>query len=269
MSLHYFETDTLELQTKFIACEPFPGNHTHDRVAKKLHEILDRFDIVNRVFFVTTDGAGEYTAAFKYFGDNYQTIHLMSASDENFGWMDRAGVGDDGAGTSGVGSGSNSNENGTNSNENVTNSHPSDSDDDDDEDPDLFVRSHCCDSDTNDDDDVDSADRNPEHESESESEVFQIHKQSSSPLLANMNRVDCSAHKLDKLGKIDVDLAAGHDAVYDSYHKRVFDKLNRIWNLKESRLNAEIFIRITGKKLTKPHRIRWFKTCEAVSNFFI
>lgn len=263
MSVHYFETDTLELQTKFIACEPFPGNHTHDRVAKKLHGIFDRFDIVERVFFVTTDGAGEYTAAFKYFGDNYRTIHLMSASDENFDWMDRSGVGDhhdDGAGTS---SGSCSNQN---SNESGANSHTSDSDFDDD-DPDSFVRLFHCDSDA-DDQNADSAGQNLE--SESESETFRIHEQSSSshPLLANMNRIDCSAHKLDKMGKFDVDLAAGHDEAYDSYHTRVFDKLNQIWNLKDSRLKAEIFTRITDKKLTAPHRIRWFKTCEAVSLFF-
>lgn len=262
MSLHYFETDTFELQTKFIACEPFPGNHTHDRVAKKLHGIFDRFDIVNRVFFVTTDGAGEYTAAFKYFGDNYRTIHLMNASDENFDWMDRSGVGgdDDGAGTSGNGSGLD-----PNSTKIAANSHSSDSDCDD-EDPDLFVRVHYGDSDT--DGNVDSAYRNLEQESESE--LFRLHEQSFSPhpLLANMNRIDCSAHKLDKLGKIDVELAAGQDNVYDIYHKRVFDKLNAIWNLKDSRLKAEIFTRITDKKVTGPHRIRWFKTCEAVNMLF-
>lgn len=262
MSVHFFETDTLELQTKFIACEPFPGNHTHDRVAKKLHGIFDRFDIVNRVFFVTTDGAGEYTAAFKYFGDNYRSIHLMSAKDENFDWMNHSGVGGgDGAGTSGTGSGLI-----PNSNEHDANSHSLDSDDEDD-DPDLFVRLHHCDSDAvEDEDNFDSAGRNGD---ESESELFRIHEQSfsSHPLLANMNRIDCSAHKIDKLGKIDVDLAAGHDNVYDIYHKRVFDKLNGIWNLKDSRLNAEIFTRITEKKLTGPHRIRWFKTCEAVRFF--
>lgn len=258
VSVHYFEADTLELRTKFIACESFPGRHTHDRVAKKLHGIFDRFDIINRVYFVTTDGAGEYTAAFKYFGDNYRTIHLMNGSDESFEWIRSSAVDDDDAGTSGSGSASNSNEN-------DANSHVVDADFDDD-DPDVFVRLLEIDSDDGDYDD-DSGDE--QNLNGSESDMFCIHKipLSPHPLLANINRIDCSAHKLDKMGKFDVDSAHGHDKTYDSYHTRVFDKLNQIWSLKDSRLKAEIFTRITDKKLIGPHRIRWFKTCEAVSVF--
>lgn len=263
VSVHYFESDTFELQTKFIACEPFPGHHTHDRVAKKIHGIFDRFDILNRVYFVTTDGAGEYTAAFKYFGDNYRTIHLMNASDDSFEWMDRSGVGDDhddGAGI--IGAGLNSN-----SNKNSANSHASDLDDDDD-DPDSFVRMLKA---GDDDDDVGDGNADQNIDDASELETFHIHVTpfSSHPLLQNINRIDCSAHKLDKMGKFDVELAIGHDKVYDSYHTRVMDKLNQIWSLKESRLNAEIFTRITDKKLIGPHRIRWFKFCEAVSAVFL
>lgn len=79
-----------------------------------------------------------------------------------------------------------------------------------------------------------------------------------------MNRIDCSSHKLDKLGGIDVERAKGHDKRYDELHDRVFAKLDQIWKIKDSRLGAEIFYRITGKKPTSPHRIRWLKTHEAV-----
>lgn len=268
VSLHYFDPITLEMRTQFIACEPFPGHHTHDRVAQKLHGIFDRLDILNRVYFVTTDGATEYGAAFKYFGHKHGTIHLMNASEGNFDWMNRSYAGD-GAGTS-ADDGNSGSEPGLNqnSNKNGANSDTLDSDssDDDDDDPDLYVRSletnSDDDKDYDDDDDADNA---------NDSGKFRIHRLpfSSHALLANMQRVDCSAHKLDKLGKIDVKLAFGHDKDYDSCHERVFAKLDQIWSLKDSRLKAEAFTRITHRKIVPPHRIRWFKSCEAVSVFLI
>ena len=61
-SLCIIENDVPDkIQSKFIACEHFPGRHTHDRVAKKLSEIFKRFGIIERVFYITTDNAGEYT----------------------------------------------------------------------------------------------------------------------------------------------------------------------------------------------------------------
>lgn len=62
------------MKTDFIACGNFSGRHTHIKVAEKLAGIFDRYGIKEKVHFVTTDGAGEYTAAFKYYGDNYDSI---------------------------------------------------------------------------------------------------------------------------------------------------------------------------------------------------
>lgn len=176
---------------------------------------------MDKVYFITTDGAGEYVAAFKYFGDNYRSIQLLDASDEH-----------------------------------------SDSEldiDNPDDDPDSFVRVFS-----------EAESESDESHDKEDSVMFTTHElpPSAVALLANMNRVDCAAHKLDKIGKCDVNLAKGEDANYDEYHDRVFDKLHKIWNSKDSRLCAEEFTRITGKKLIGPHRIRWFKTCEAVSAFF-
>lgn len=55
------------------------------------------------------------------------------------------------------------------------------------------------------------------------------------------------------------------DAEYAAIYTSVFNKLNNIWALKDSRLSAEIFKRITGKSVIGPHRIRWLKFFEAVS----
>lgn len=83
-------------------------------------------------------------------------------------------------------------------------------------------------------------------------------------LLPNLNRVACSAHMLDKLGKIDA-LNALDDIDFANMHKKVFDKLETIWNIKNSRLCSEVFHRITGRKIIGPHKIRWSKTFDAVS----
>lgn len=254
VSVHYFQPNTFKLQTKFIACEHFAGRHTNDKVALKLASIFNRFSIENKVHFVTTDGGSEYVAAFKYYGDNYRSFHLSSADDSLFerpsgGTDEPCGDGDDD--TSASGSRFHSNQN---ANENI-----SDSESEFEDSTNLVVRS-IPDNDNEGDGQSSSNDKN--------SETFYIHELPPQ-LLTNINRIDCSSHKLDKLGKIDVKQALGHDDRYDYLHKRVFDKLEEIWKLKDSRISAEIFHRITGKKITIPHRIRWLKTTEAVSFFLL
>lgn len=244
ISVHYIEPNTFKLQTNFIACEHFAGRHTNDRVAYKLKSIFDRYGITEKVYFVTTDGGAEYVAAFKYYSDNYRSLHLSTDSNEDFERLNDASGADDGTRASGSRSGSNENVN-----EN------SDSESEADNDPDLIVRSL---SDTDDGAQFSSNDNNANFE------IFSI-DDLPLQLLPNMNRIDCSSHKLEKMGRIDVKHAKGHDEQYDNCHDRVFDKLEKIWKLKDSRQSAEIFHRITGKKLTTPHRIRWLKTNEAVN----
>lgn len=82
----------------------------------------------------------------------------------------------------------------------------------------------------------------------------------------HMNRIACGAHKMDKLGSKDVMRARDKDNVYREMHDSVFKVLEKIWEAKNSRLNAELFYRCTGKKLIGPHRIRWLKTYDAASS---
>lgn len=247
VSVHYFEPNTFKLKTNFIACEHFAGRHVNDRVAYKLKSIFDRYGITNKVYFVTTDGGTEYVAAFKYYSDNYRSLHLSTASDEDFERLNNATGDDDDTRASGSRSGSNQN----------TNENNSHSESEADDDRDLIVRSL---SDADNDAQFSSNDNN------ANSEIFYIHELPLQ-LLLNIKRIDCSSHKLEKLGRIDVKHAKGHNGQYDDCHDRVFAKLEKIWKLKDTRLSAEIFHRITGKKLTTPHRIRWLKTHEAVNVF--
>lgn len=241
VSVHYFEPISLELKTSFIACERFYGSHTHDKVAEKLHSIFDRFSILKKVFFITTDGAGEYVAALKKFGDNYKSIQSLSKQSD-IDWFHE-----------------NVNDDSTDAGIDTANEHDIeilDSDNDfEDFDYDSIVRNEC---------------ENNSIASETESDDrFIVHDLfdniQSIPMLKNMNRVSCSSHKLDKVGKIDA-IKAKEDADYAALYDNVFKTLKEIWAQKESRLKAEIFFRITGRKLIGPHRIRWLKTHDAVIN---
>lgn len=243
VSVHYFEPKTLSLKTNFIACEHFRGHHTSDKVFQKLKSIFDRYNILERVNFVTTDGAGEYVAAFKYFEEEHQSIRITTTSDENLSFLGRA---------------TNSSvtvEEASSSNPNEILDGDAESESDLDDDFELFVRAH----------------KNADANFDVDLNAFRVHEFPPLSLqsLSKIKRIECSAHKLDKVGKIDCDLAKGKDEDYDALHDKVFSKLESIWNLKDSRLSAEIFTRITGKKLIGPHRIRWMKTCEAVSFFHL
>lgn len=50
-----------------------------------------------------------------------------------------------------------------------------------------------------------------------------------------MNRIGCSAHMLDKVGRRDA-LDAMNEEKYAEMHNKVFKKLQVIWDQKDSRL---------------------------------
>lgn len=247
MSIHFYDDD-LNLKSAFIACEPFEGRHTKDRVGQKLRSMFEQFGILEKVFFVTTDGAGEYVVAMQLYGDNNRTIQALT--DQNHvDWLHR-NAGSDTATTSGA-------------NDELSTSTDSCSrneiDDDIDSEREQF-----------DEHDFSRIDYNHD-QNEANLDHFVVHDfiddDDNEPLLGKMNRIACSSHRLEKIGRIDA-LNANTDPQYKEMHDRVFKVLNQIWNEKDSRLNAEIFFKITGRRLIGPHRIRWTKTYDAVSDVF-
>lgn len=76
VSVHYFHPVTKVLQTKFLACEHFIGAHTADSIASKLNSIFNRFGILKKIKFITTDSASNYIAALKHNGPNYANIRV-------------------------------------------------------------------------------------------------------------------------------------------------------------------------------------------------
>lgn len=255
VSVHYIEPDTFEFKTVFIACERFEGRHTNDRVTEKLNKIFDRFGILGKVFFITTDGAGEYQAALKYYGDNYKSIQpLIRERDAEFDWVF-----------------SNPRPNDTHNQVSVETESDSESDSDLDietiHDPsDLSLLPY------NDREMQNNVTCMNNNQNRADSfvlkELFPDSDDIGTDLLQNMNQVNCSAHMLDKLGKKDAS-DAKTDGNYNLIHDKVFDVLQSIWNVKDSRLRTEVFIKITGKKVVPPHRIRWSKTYDAVSMKFV
>lgn len=240
-TVHYFDQNLI-LQSRFIACERFTGNHTNDRVAQKLRGIFNQFGITEKVYFITTDGTGEYTAAAKYHADNYRSIKTLDA------YVDFESIVAD----------------------NVQNDNSDDETDieyDNDLERDCMIRNakelhnmpyamprESTEQIPNDEDAFRCVDLFP---TDTDDPIVQ---------LPNLNRISCFAHLLDHLGKNDA-LNAKLDPTYNIMYTKVFKKLEAIWEINDSRLHAEVFHKITGQKIVKPHRIRWSKTFCAVSLF--
>lgn len=218
VTVHFIDKN-YQIQSRFIACELFQGNHTHDRVAEKVARIFQRFQISEKVFFITTDGAGEYVAAIKYFGNNSKSLQAI-ANDPNDWPDDYDDLPPD-------------------HKENLEHEQ-SESDDEE------YIQVPSC---------------------PSLGETFTVHDVSELKL-PNTNRIACSSHLFNHLAKDD-SLKARTDRAYATIYDQVFDKLEAIWKVKDSRLNTEIFQKITGYKLVAPHRIRWLKTFDSVSDVFV
>lgn len=230
VSAHYISPEKGNIETEFLACQRFRGSHNNEAVAAKLKLIFSEYEIAGKVFFITTDGAGEYKCALSRFGDNYKSlIPLLNVSEEDEDvniieadfdsdideeeFMDFEAIPDSGC----------QNSNNVNSNTNGSDS--------------CFIVSDII---------------------------------SDEALIEDTElptRIDCGAHLLDKIGKKDSFDAVLDDEYCDKY-TNVMDKLNLIWNVTQSRLRIEIFEKHAECKLIKPHRIRWNKLYDAVSISF-
>lgn len=244
------------------------GRHTHDRVAAKILANFERFGIEDKVKFVTTDGAGEYVAAFRYFGDDYESMFMYDDDDDvDSVCVANANANANDAATDFQQAGPSSASApppapvtavaaATVSISNAKSSTEAEAMAMNDEDYDVhaYINNH---------------DQQTSNSSKKNNDSFTVHDSESEfrdpRILGKMNRVDCSAHKADKLASIDAVTAVDDDVEYRAIHNRVFDKLHKIWGLKPSRVSAEIFQKITGKSLIGPHNIRWLKMHEAVS----
>lgn len=78
VTVHAIDEKSLATKSYFIACESFPGRHNTNTVAEKLHGIFLQYGILLKVFFITTDGAGEYVAGIREHGDQNRSITALT-----------------------------------------------------------------------------------------------------------------------------------------------------------------------------------------------
>lgn len=237
------------LETALLSCERFTGHHTADNIAAKIKAIINRYGISSKVMAITTDNASNFKCCFERHGDNYET--LKSLMNNNL--------------------------------------------DDDDEalfqcDIDDLVNMWCptdelltseCDfvpcsksingessEDDNDDYDAEQSDDFRIKKMPDEMNQHIIDDMNSEAFL--LNKIDCSAHTLNLIGKVDAFDALDGDNGYSDQYVSAFTKLNEIWRKNSTRLGRETFRRyLPDKVILKPHRIRWNRVYDAVSTKFV
>lgn len=78
VTIHFVDELTNETKSVFIACESFAGRHTKQAVGEKLYCIFQKYGIEKKVYFITTDGAGEYVWSITDIGDNYKSFDVRN-----------------------------------------------------------------------------------------------------------------------------------------------------------------------------------------------
>lgn len=284
VSVHYIDPRIDEsVQTHYIACELFEGSHTNDRIAAKLSAILSRFGLLEKVFFITTDGDAKYVAAFKYFGNHYRT--MSSYLSLNGEWLGNSCANADGR-------------EGMDVDDDEDDLNNSDAEAEDLQNMLIRVDSDVDDTDSEFDCDEDDASadniatqkstRRTVKENDIEFTVRSFSTAavvktgnvaasneiavSNQPILGirfkrvlkNINRIACSSHALDKVGSKDAKNAKENSA-YRRMYNAAMGKVKQLWRLKRKRTKAETFKQITGRNLIGPHSIRWLSKFDAVS----
>lgn len=187
VTVHCTNSESLETESFFIACEKFEGRHTKGAVAQKLHDIFKKYDILDKVHYITTDAAGEYVYAIKDHGDCYGSLESLLANDYLEDFLENNDVPESVPSEVRSVCESANNESSTSAqseSESHSTSDRSDNSNDEEQYPDPFLRYDPFEIETRDID---------------ESGEIECRK-----LLPLLNRVACSSHLLDKVIKIKV-----------------------------------------------------------------
>lgn len=193
-----------------------------------LLDILDKYEIRSKVVAITTDGASNFKSALKRHGDDYETYEqLMAAIDENDEELFQIDLSD--------------------------------------------LRNVWCPANEFAEDDVmpingEDDDQQSDDESNETFRIGTIPNEIVQSVVDDLednsvaflpNRIDCSAHALNLVGRKDPFHALKSDELYAARYISVFKKLNAIWRISSTRLGRETFDYYLDRyKIQKPHRIR-------------
>lgn len=244
----YWINEGGKLETVLLACERFTGRHSADNIAAKIKAIINRYGISSKVMAITTDNASNFKCCFERHGDNYETMknlmnNVLDDDDQAFFHCDIDDLDNMWCPTD----------------ELLTSACD-------------FVpcsKSKTGESSEADNDDCDAEQNDNFRIQEIPNEMNQhiIGDMNSQAFL--LNKIDCSAHTLNLIGKVDAfDALDGHNKYSDQYVS-AFSKLNEIWRKNSTRTGRETFQRyLPDKVILKPHRIRWNRVYDAVSTEF-
>lgn len=233
------------VDTKMLACRRLTGTIDNEMIAKELIDILQKYDILEKVVAVTTDNGADFCAALRKHGDNYSSYEAyldQNNDDDEIEPMDIE-------------------------NDTVLEMVPRDEYvDQSDEHFDFFAQRFVNDDDDNDDENIALHDLN-EFEQILAKEIESADCETNTKFLSI--RISCAAHTLNLIGKVDSFHALAVDD-YASEYFSVMKTLNTIWQKTDgkSRKNQEMVERYLKRRIYKPHRIRWNRIYDAVSSVF-
>lgn len=260
VNVHFINVSTNKIETRLIACERLTGVINNEVVAQKLLEIFDRFGILEKIVAVTTDNGGEFIAAFRNFGDDYCSYEAYLDERNEFDNIDEN---DDDEVCDNVDI--------IPINERVV------------ADGNVLIESRdewdlmklsidgpsIGNASSLDNHDADCNNINLHQLDGLQSSLLDNFE--SDPDLANTNtaylpiRIACAAHTLNLVGKTD-SFNALLDNDYAEMYFDVIKKLNAIWKFStNSRKRVELVEKILKRRIVKPHRIRWNRIHDAVS----
>lgn len=238
VNAHWINTDG-KLETALLACERFMGNQTADEIAAKLKSILNKYEILSKCVAITTDNASNFKCCLKKHSDDYENLNtlMQDQMDEHSEMLFQLDLDD------------------------LSNIWCSA-----DEIPSSFETVPLTSNEAEDDDpDTDGGftiNRMP-------SNIIGHVVDDPTNIVHLPNRIDCSAHTFNLIGKVDSFKALQSHSVYSRQYVAVFTKLNEIWRVNSTRLGRETFKKyLKDKTILKPHRIRWNRIYDAVNSLY-
>lgn len=237
------------VETKMLACRRLTGTIDNKKIAKELIDILQKYDILEKVVAVTTDNGADFRAALQKHGDNYSSYEAYLDQNNGDDEIEPMDIDD----YTGLAEMVPRDEYVDQSNENFD-----------------FFAQYKYDELVNHDDDDETFELHDMDEFEQilaeeiESADCETNTKQFLPI-----RISCAAHTLNLIGKVDSFNALAVDDYATEYFS-VMKTLNTIWQKTDgkSRKNQEMVERYLKRRIYKPHRIRWNRIYDAVSFVF-
>jgi len=65
-TVHWLNQNTLNRDSRGLACRRMFGKHTYDNIAEMIDKVLSKFNIENKTTLIVTDNLANFVKAFRY-----------------------------------------------------------------------------------------------------------------------------------------------------------------------------------------------------------